>query len=232
MNPADPNRLDAVRRALGYDFQDAALVSQALRHASVGGVDGSDNERLEYLGDAAIGLAIGATLFERYPDEHEGTLTERRARLVSRSNLACVARGIGLEPLLETKLAIDGTPRLPDSVLAGTLEALVGAIYLEAGYEAACRVVQNLLREEPVLDASLHAKSQLQHLCQVRFGCVPSYRVIEERAHAFGRAFCMAAEARGRRFAPAWGRSKREAEQFAAREAILELEAEPTQDSE
>jgi ribonuclease-3 len=223
MNAADPSRLDAVRRALGYEFRDAVLVGQALRHASVGGVDGTDNERLEFLGDAAIGLAVGALLFARHPEADEGFLTERRARLVSRANLAAVARAIGLEPLLEARLQTDKASRLPDSVLAGTLEALIGAVQIEGGYAAAEAVVHQLLRDEPSQDPAAGSKSELQHLCQVQFGCVPLYRLVEERVHALGKSFLVAAEARGRRFPAAWGRSKREAEVYAAREAVLAL---------
>jgi ribonuclease-3 len=227
MNPADPTRLDAARRAIGFAFQDGLLVAQALRHASVGGVDGSDNERLEFLGDAAIGLAAAAIVYEKYPNDSEGGLTERRARMVSRTSLAAVARRIGLESLIETRLNGDGGIRLPDSVLAGTFEALIGAVLLEAGYDTAREVAKALLPDEPEIDAFNNAKSALQHLCQVKIGCVPNYRLLEERIHPFGRSFCVVAEARGRRFPPAWGRSKREAEQLAAREAILELGQEP-----
>lgn len=226
MNADDPTRLEAVRRALGFEFADERLVARALRHASVGGADGSDNERLEFLGDAAIGLAVASLLFERHETESEGDLTERRAHLVSRAHLAAVARRIGLEPLIETRLGLDGG-RLPDSVLAGALEALVGAVYREGGYAAAKEAIARLLAGAPDPGPPRNAKSALQHLCQVKLGCVPNYRVVEEQVHSFGRTFCVVAEARGRAFPAAWGRSKREAEQLAAREAILALSSEP-----
>ncbi|MFN0206128.1 MAG: ribonuclease III [Planctomycetota bacterium] len=220
----ESDRINAVFRALGYSFRDEPLLARALRHASAGGVDGTDNERLEFLGDAVIGLATAAWLYERHPDANEGNLTERRALVVSRAHLARVARRIGLEPLLETRL--QGTAsraRVPDSVVGGALEALVGAIYVEAGVDVAARVVQSLLKEDDDPEPILNTKAALQHITQVRFSCVPNYKVVEERMHTFGKSFCIAADVNGRLFPSAWGKSKREAERLAAREAMMEL---------
>src|SRR5262249_14961340 len=119
---------------------------------------------------------------------------------------------------------------LPSSVIAGTLEALLGAIYLDGGFEAADRVARALLLDEAAAGPRENAKSALQHISQVQTGRVPRYRLIEERTHPFGRTFCVAAEVGERRFPPAWGRSKREAEGLAAREALLELERQGTQE--
>ncbi|HKE00762.1 MAG TPA: ribonuclease III domain-containing protein [Planctomycetota bacterium] len=219
MNP----RVEAVSAALAVRFKDEALVLQALRHASVGGVDGTDNERLEFLGDACIGLAAASFLYGMHAHATEGELTERRARVVSRSHLARVARRLGLESAIELRPPIAPGARIPDSVLAGALEALLGATYLDAGFDEAMRVARELLLDEAEPEVRANSKAMLQHLSQVRFGCIPCYRLVDERTHAFGRTFCVAAEIAGRQFGLAWGRNKREAEQGAAREAILAL---------
>lgn len=220
------DRTEAARLALGYAFRDEDLLARALRHASAGGADGTDNERLEFLGDAVIGLAAAAWLFERFPEAAEGVLTERRALLVSRAHLARIGRRIGLEPLVETRLAAGKASRLPDSVVGGALEALIGAIFLEAGTERASAVVRSLMRDDDVSEAQRNMKAELQHVAQKKYNCIPEYVLIQERTHAFGKSFCMAAEIEGRRFPGAWGRSKRDAERLAAREAMLVLQAE------
>ena len=223
--PVNP-RVEAASAALGVRFRDEGLVLQALRHASVGGADRTDNERLEFLGDACIGLAVASSLYAGRPDAREGELTERRARVVSRSHLARVARKIGLDAWIELRPPLAAGSRLPDSVLAGAFEALLGAVYLDAGFETATTVTRALLLEDCDADTRENSKAALQHLAQVRFGCIPTYRLVEEQTHAFGRTFCVAAEIAGRQFGCAWGRNKREAEQGAAREAILALEHE------
>lgn len=226
-NSVDPlkpeTRCDAVVRALSYRFRDESLLVRALRHASVGGVDRSDNERLEFLGDAMIGLAVAAWLFDRHPAASEGALTERRARIVSRAHLARVARRIGLEPLVETKLHGGPLGRLPDSVIGGALEALIGAIYLESGADVARRIVCQLFQDDDDPAPQPNVKAELQHFVQVRHNIVPSYKLISEKQHAFGRSFCISAEVNGRLLASAWGCSKREAEHNAALEALMQL---------
>ncbi len=219
----DP-RIAAAGASIGYSFRADALVLQALRHASVGGIDGSDNERLEFLGDALIGLAMAADLYAADPGATEGQLTERRARKVSRAHLARVARRIGLEPLLELRPAPVRGSAIPGSVLAGALEALLGAVLLDGGFEAASAVARGILNDGAFGDPKPNAKAELQHRVQVRFGCVPTYKLLQQRSHAFGHSFCVAAVVDGRRCGPAWGRSKREAEALAAEEALRELE--------
>lgn len=229
-NPVTTNdRVAQVAAAINYQFRDEALLARALRHASVGGADQTDNERLEFLGDAVIGLVVAAWLFERHPNATEGILTERRARLVSRTHLARVARRVGLEPMLETKLSGRTPARLPDSVVCGALEALIGAIYIEAGGDDAERAVRSLLKDDDDPEPELNMKAALQHFTQARNNIIPTYQVMEERTHAFGKSFCIIVNIQGRLFGSAWGRSKREAEQNAAREALLTLQFEELQ---
>ncbi|MBI3818820.1 MAG: ribonuclease III [Planctomycetes bacterium] len=220
------SRREAIEKALNYLFRDEQLLARALRHSSVGGADQSDNERLEFLGDAVIGLVVAAWLFERHPEAAEGILTERRARLVSRAHLARVGRRIGLEPLLETRLHGRTPGRIPDSVVCGALEALIGAIYLETGSDAAERAVRSLLKNDDDPEPQINLKAALQHLSQVKINKVPTYQLVDERTHAFGKSFCMAAVIQGRAFPTAWGTNKREAENNAAREALLTLQME------
>lgn len=216
--------METVCGALGYRFRDEELVLRALRHASVGGVDKTHNERLEFLGDALLGLSSASELYERHVSAQEGELTERRSRIVSRGHLARVGRRLGLEELIEVRPPLAPGKSLPDSVIAGTLEALLGAIYLDGGFEAAHDVARARVLDEMESEPRVNAKAVLQHLAQVRTGRVPRYRTLEERVHPFGRTFRVAAEIDERSFPSGWGRSKREAEANAAREALLELE--------
>jgi len=223
---SDGARLETLQNALGYRFRNPDLALQALRHASVGGASGTDNERLEFLGDALLGLAVAEMLYARFPNAREGELTERRARVVSRAHLGALGRVLGLDPLVELRPPSAPGARVQESVLAGTLEALLGAVYLDGGLASATAVTHHVLARLPAASEQPNPKTELQHWSQVRHGRVPVYRLVEEREHAFGRTFCMQAEVEGRRFGSGWGRSKREAEQNAAREALLALRAE------
>ncbi|MBL8695527.1 MAG: ribonuclease III [Planctomycetes bacterium] len=218
--------METLQHALGYRFRNPDLALQALRHASVGGASGTDNERLEFLGDALLGLTVAEMLYGKFPNAREGELTERRARVVSRAHLGALGRVLGLDALVELRPPTAPGARVQESVLAGTLEALLGAVYLDGGLASATVVTHHLLARLPASSEQQNPKTELQHWTQVRHGRTPVYRLVEEREHAFGRTFCVQAEVEGRRFGSGWGRSKREAEQNAAREALLVLRAE------
>lgn len=205
-------------------FRDPALHVLALTHASA--ANGQSNERLEFLGDSVLGLVIAEALHQRHPELDEGALTERKGRLVSRVTLARAARMLALA---DSAILGQGLRKqaLPVSVLANLYEAMVGAIFLDQGFDAARAFVMETLREDLETEHAgaglAHPKQQLQHYAQARQLGLPQYVLLEQRGDAHERVFCIQAELAGERFTPAWGRTRREAESWAAHEALLIL---------
>jgi len=210
--------------ALPHAFRDPALLELALTHSSTGSA--ADNERLEFLGDAALDLVVAEELFRAHPDLAEGELTELKSHVVSRPTLARAARTLQLEPAARIGLGLRRRA-LPASVLANLYEALLGAVYLDGGLEAA-RAFALATLEEPLARArsrrgSANPKQELQQRAQQRWNELPLYHALESRGAAHARAFLVCAELRGERFPPAWGRTLKEAESWAAHEALLVL---------
>ena len=217
---------DWARGALGYQFQDDGLLTQALTHRSVGGLD---NERLEFLGDAVLGLVTAEALYGSHPDADEGTLSRLRARLVRRETLEEVARELALGDLLRLgggELRAGGHRR--GSILANALEAVFGAVYLDGGSSASQTVILKLLgprlaalgADEELRDP----KTRLQEFLQGRGHALPTYDVDQVSGSAHAQHFdviCRLAtpslEVRGA------GPSRRAAEQQAALQALRAL---------
>jgi ribonuclease-3 len=186
-----------VTDGFGHPFRDPDLLRRALRHRSAGP---AHNERLEFLGDALVNLIVAQSLYEHWPRADEGALTRARASLVRESALAEVARRLGLGDALELgpgELKSGGHRR--DSILADTLEAVVGAIHLDAGFEA-CRAIV-LPWFEPAIqalptDVGKDAKTRLQEWLQARQLPRPEYTLIETSGQDHARTFRVACETR------------------------------------
>ncbi len=210
--------------AFPHAFRDPELLRQALTHAST--ASETDNERLEFLGDAVLDLIVAEELFRCEPQRSEGEMTELKSWVVSRKALAEAGRELGLDRAARVGHGLESR-RLPNSVLANLYEACLGAVYLDAGLDAARAFVRATLCEPlaGALGAGLarNPKQRLQEHCQLRTGAPPGYVQLEERGDAHARAFLVAAEIAGRRFPPAWGRTRKEAEGWAAHEALLVL---------
>jgi len=212
-----------------HAFAAEELLRLALTHASTG--EPRNNERLEFLGDAVLDLLVAEELFRHAPELPEGEMTELKAWVVSRRVLAEAARE--LELAAEARIGAGMQKRtLPRSVHANLYEAVLGAVYLDGGLEAARAFVAATLAEriEGILArrGAPNPKQSLQHLVQSRTGAPPTYVLLEERGAAHAKAFRVAAEVEGRRFPAAWGRTRKEAERWAAFEALLVLEEEPS----
>ena len=213
--------------ALPHDFRDPALRELALTHASFHA--SADNERLEFLGDAALDLIVAEELYRTHPDLDEGDLTELKASVVSRKTLARAAQGLDLGSQARIGSGMRGRA-LPVSVLANLYEAVLGAVYLDAGYGAALAFARASLAEDLARverrQGESNPKQALPHVAQTRFGEVPTYELVEERGMAHARAFLVLANVSDRRFPSAWGRTRKEAERWAALEALQILERE------
>ncbi len=208
-----------LERALGYRFSDAALLDRALTHRSAGG---RHNERLEYLGDAALGFIVAEALYRSVPDADEGDLSRLRASLVNRPTLAAMARELGLPERLRLgsgELKSGGYRR--DSILADALEAVFGAVYLDGGFEAARRSIHaaygTRLERLPGPESLKDAKTRLQEALQAAGRPLPSYEVQAVEGEAHRRRFTVACHVEGEEgTVTGSGRSRRAAEQAAA----------------
>jgi ribonuclease-3 len=212
---------------LGYSFADTGLLLDALTHRSFRNerpdVAVTDNERLEFLGDAVVGLVVASLLYGQFPDADEGELTRRRADLVSERGLseAAAAMGVGDAMRLgkgEQKSGGRTKPRL----LSSALEACVGAVYCDGGADAAFATARRIF--EPRLHTSApgqrDAKSQAQEWAQAHLGGTPSYRLVGTQGPDHEREFTVALELNDEEIATGAGRSKIDAEQAAAKAAL------------
>ncbi len=223
----DP-RLQTLQHRLGHRFAQAGLLSRALTHRSFGA---DHNERLEFLGDAVLNLAISALLFERFAGSDEGDLTRVRAHLVREDSLHRVALTLDLPQVMrmsEGEMRGGGAQR--PSILADAVEALIGAVFLEGGFDAAQATVRNLFGEviqATSMDAwSKDAKTELQEWLQARKLPVPTYRITATRGEKHAQTFEVECAVPALGLAePGEGRSRRVAEQEAARRMLEQLKA-------
>ena len=217
---------------LGLEFSDLTLLTQSLIHSSYLHEQpqaGKSNERLEFLGDSVIGVIISEALWQRYPNDDEGSLTTRRAAIVSARGLSRIASRLDLGSYLYLGLgAAAAGERLRKSVLAALFEAVAGAIYLEFGLDRTrdwlLAVAEPELSEPHTIDALKPAKSVLQELSYARTGRAPHYRLVSDEGPAHAREYVVEAMVGGEPLGQGKGRSRREAETEAAREAITALE--------
>ena len=226
------NRLQELELLLGYEFVDTVLLQQALIHSSFGFervLAGPNNETLEFLGDAVLDLAVSAILFKMYPGVTEGDLTKMRAGLVRESSLAAMARTITLGNFLMLGKGEEASHgREKASILASAFEALIGAIYLDRGYESAFQFVSShfvsLLpakKEGMLVD---DAKSHLQEKLQEQFNQAPTYQLDEEDGPAHAKKFTVSVRFMGEVLGIGSGSSKKVAEQRAAEAALYNIE--------
>jgi len=219
--------IDEAEKVLGYRFTDEALLCEALTHASIADRRVNSNERLEFLGDSILGLIVSEHVFARFPDYLEGDLTQLKGAVVSRRVCARVSEQIDLCALMSLGKGMTSRSEIPQSVAADVLEAVIAAIYLDGGMEAARRFVLERL-EEHILEAdrSTHQqnfKSALQQHAQKHLPTNPVYVLLDEKGPDHSKAFEVCVEIGGRRYPGAWANSKKEAEQQAAMLALESL---------
>ncbi len=216
---------------IGYRFQDQELLKCALTHASGAASRLTSNERLEFLGDSVLGFTICEWLFRKHTEYLEGELTQIKSAVVSRRICARVSHALQLEEcLILGKGMQQGTTGVPRSLLSDVYESLIAAIYLDGGFEPAREFILRTMHEElqkAVLGHSIgNHKSALQQLAQREHGAAPVYRLYGETGPDHCKTFQIAAEIKNRKFTPAWGRTKKDAEQKAAGNALAELKGE------
>ncbi len=219
--------LSELESRLGHRFRDRSLLRVALTHASVADRRLLSNERLEFLGDAVLGLIACEHLFRWLPERLEGELTKIKSHVVSRQTCAEIARELQLESCILLGKGMGPRESLPQSVTAAVLEAVIGAVYLDGGLEAARALVLPRL-ERRVDEASrtghqYNYKSVVQQSLLTMNMAPPTYVVLDEKGPDHAKCFEVAVVSGERRFPACWGASKKAAEQLAALEALREL---------
>ena len=219
--------LDNCQQVIGYVFRRPELLSLALTHSSVAATRLDSNERLEFLGDAVLGLVVCQELYEHSDDLQEGQMTKIKSSVVSRRTCAEIAEQSGIADSLSLGKGMPTASGLPQSVNAAVFEAIIGAIFLDGGLDAARQFILTHVR--PFIDEAFatehqeNFKSMLQQHCQRRWGATPDYHVLDEKGPDHSKCFEVAVSISGRHFTSAWGMTKKEAEQEAARRALAEL---------
>lgn len=223
--------MKALQEKIGYYFQNIGLLEHALTHSSYANEHRSagitSNERLEFLGDSVLGMVVAEHLFAKHPHMPEGELTRTRAALVCESSLYEVARVLDLGRCLRLGKGEDaGGGRTRPSILADATEAMLAAIYLDGGIEAAKKIIRTfILDKEQEKSVDRDYKTALQELVQRNPGQVVSYRLIDETGPDHARVFVMEVSVDGKPAGIGRGRSKKEAEQMSAKAALEKMDS-------
>ena len=215
-----------LEKRLNYTFKDKQLIIEALTHKSY--KKPYNNERLEFLGDAVLDLIVGEYLFMKFPNSNEGVLSKIRASLVNESGFTLLAKAINLgEYIYLSPAEENNNGRNKPSLLSNAFEAIIGAVYLEAGLEKAKEIAIALLEaEHPKIDLdtlSKDYKTALQELTQATHGVTPQYELLGSSGPDHKKEFEIAVKLNGETIASAKGKSKKEAQQKAAKIALEAL---------
>jgi ribonuclease-3 len=225
------SKLERCQEIIDYQFQDESLLLGALTHASGAVHRLASNERLEFLGDAVLGLVVCQWLYEEYPEYNEGDLTKIKSSVVSRRSCGKVACQLGLDRCLIVGRGVTRNRSFPRSLVSDVFESVVAAIYLDGGADLITDRLKRWLRDEVRLAVESQGagnyKSSLQQYAQRELSSTPVYRLVRESGPDHRKAFLIAAVISDQQFAPAWGNNKKDAEQRAASNALAELHEQP-----
>ena len=224
----DTDWTDAAESITGYKFKNHALLEQALSHSSAVDQRCESNERLEFLGDAVLGFVVCSETYERYPDFEEGDMTKVKSSVVSRKICAEIADGLDIARILRVGKGMTSQTKIPSSVTGAAYEALIGAIFIDGGFETAkafvLRTISERIEEAAQSTHQDNYKSILQQFGQKREGVAPMYVVLDEKGPDHAKCFEVTVDLNGRRFESRWAASKKQAEQLAALAALVELD--------
>ena len=227
-----PGSLDEFQEKLGISFDRKDNLRAALTHPSYWqeyALSEPDRlsrsyERLEFLGDSVIALTVCTRLFEKYPDNHQGYLSKQKAHLVSRKVLLRVARRMGIDSYIRVGKGVgENAGRDHTSFMVDCFEAFVGAVYMEHGFERARDFVLETMApdfDDIAVEAIFDYKTTLQEAVQKQYRCLPKYRLIDESGPEHEKVFRVSVQIDGELYGEGEGRSKKEAEINAAREAL------------
>lgn len=223
--PESPDHvLDRCEAILKYRFKDRDLLKRSLTHSSVATTRLDSNERMEFLGDSILGMIVSETLFEKFSDYPEGEMTRIKSSVVSRSHCAAMSYEVGLESCLFLGKGLVTHQEIPQSVVAGCFEAVIAALYLDGGMEPTRRFLTEVVTHEierlGERETQENHKSLLQQIAQKEFQATPRYKLLDEQGPDHSKSFLVCALIGETCYPAAWGRTKKEAEQRAAENAL------------
>jgi ribonuclease-3 len=228
---AEADVLEECQNSIDYRFRQPELLRAALTHASGADTRLASNERMEFLGDAVLGLVTCEQLYNRFPEYQEGDLTKIKSVVVSRRTCARLSKQFNLGEYLFLGKGMHVHTPVPSNMLADVYESLVAAIYLDGGLEAArAFILKGLAPEIEEVAEGAHGgnfKSLLQQVAQKEFNTTPQYVMLDEKGPDHSKCFKIGAQIGRRTYSGAWGRNKKEAEQKAAMNALAEINGEP-----
>jgi ribonuclease-3 len=221
-------RLASCQESIGYSFKDISLLQSALTHASGASHRLASNERLEFLGDAVLGMVVCEWLFEEFPDYNEGDLTKIKSAVVSRRTCGRVAREMGLDHCLIVGRGVTRNHSFPRSLVSDVFESIIAAIYLDSDIETVKVIIRRWLKNEVISaianQGAGNFKSALQQFAQRDLGHTPIYKLMKESGPDHCKNFLITAVIDNKQFPAAWGTNKKEAEQKAASNALAQLQ--------
>jgi ribonuclease-3 len=223
----DEEVLQRIEQITGYKFSNRNLLTKAFAHSSAVDDRLFSNERLEFLGDAVLAAVICRKLFERFPSYMEGDLTKIKSMLVSRRTCARVTKRLGLQEFLKIGKGMASNRALTSSLAASLLEAIIAAIYIDGGFDSAgdfiLRAFAPEIEQADAEQSHGNFKSLLQQYAQQELNTTPVYALLDEKGPDHDKCFESEVVIAERHFPSAWGTNKKEAEQKAAFNALVEL---------
>ena len=219
--------VDHLEKTTGHKFLRPELAVEALTHSSARDKDHPCNERFEFLGDAILGHVISEHLFHAFPTKEEGELSTMKSIIVSARTLSARSMELQFDRIVILGRGLTEKKGLPSSILGNVFESVVAALYLDAGYDVARKFILSQLEaktdEIRKNEHELNYKSLLQDHTQREYSVVPTYRVLRELGPDHRKKFQVSVEVDSTNYGPAWGVNKKEAEQKAARMALVTL---------
>jgi len=232
LDPELKNRIERLERIVGFEIDDPSLFLKALRHRSTLSQEQYETydsyERLEFLGDAVLDLIAAEILFNQYPEKDEGFLTKVRAKLVRGETLSDFSRKLGISDLMELGERNSAT-KVSKSILADAFESIIAAIYITKGYDYAYQFVDRVIKENLIIKELINTvdnyKSALLEYAQAEKMPIPRYELIKESGPGHNRTFEVEVLIGDERLGTGIGKSKKKAEQKAAKEALKVIES-------
>jgi len=223
----DKKKLQQIQNLLQYNFVDQNTLKKAFTHSSAADKRVESNERLEFLGDSVLGLIVCEAIYQRFPNYLEGDMTKIKSLLVSRKICSKVAAELGLSELIKIGPGMEKSKSLKGSVAAGVIEAIIAAIYIDGGFAPAREfVIRSFGHWITQADAKAHHenfKSLLQQHTQQALNTTVVYEILDEKGPDHDKCFEYAVVINGHRYPSAWGTNKKESQQAAAYNALVEL---------
>ena len=219
--------IEQIEEVIGYEFSDHKILKKAFVHSSAVENRKLSNERLEFLGDAILGMVVCEDLFNRFQNYLEGDLTKIKSMIVSRRTCAKVLRNLELLEYLKLGKGMSDSRALTGSLSAGLFEAIIGAIYIDGGLEPAKAFILNafdeILSQADSKQVHGNFKSVLQQYAQQKLNTTPTYELLDEKGPDHNKCFEVEVVISGERFPSAWGTNKKQAEQEASHNALVKL---------